>query len=336
MIVVFRMEGGHRIGMGHVMRCLTLAKMLVEKGCRVRFLCSRDTAKLVRGQWQKAVCIIVPAGLTERMDGKRCAALLSGIQADWLVVDHYGLGAVYEKMMRGSVKRVMAVDDLARRHEADVVLDSAPGGRARYRGKLAKGRGLFGPGYALLRPGIAQARKRNAEYSGQKRVFVCFGGADPRQETERVARALKGMGDDVDFVVGDAYRGVERLKALCEKHAGWRVHVNVSKPELFMAEAWLGIGAGGTMTWERCAVGLPSVVVSIADNQESMSRELAAEGVIEYLGRAGDVADATLVAAVKALKHDEAKCERMRQAGLRLVDGRGAARVVAVMRGWAR
>lgn len=325
MRVAFRMEGGRSIGMGHVMRCLTLAKVLRARGHQVVFLCGRDTAKAVKAAWPQAVCRLIAQGLVEKQDALRCRVAMGDV--DWVVVDHYRLGAVWERTMGG---RVLAMDDLARVHEADVVVDTALYGKARYRGKIsARAKGLFGPAYALLRPGVIMARGMRRD---EGRVFVCFGGADAQDMTRRVARVLAGKCQEVDFVVGYAYGGKDALLALCQRQKGWKLHVQHGAPEMLMAQAAIAIGAGGTMTWERCAVGVPSVVMSIADNQVEMSKALGARGVIRYLGDAAAVSDADLLAAVQGLRGDTAAREAMEKTGRAMLDGMGAKRVADVMR----
>ena len=147
----------------------------------------------------------------------------------------------------------------------------------------------------------------------------------------RVAQLLAGRYADVDVVVGYAYAGREPLAVLCKKQPGWRLYVAHAAPERLMAQAALGIGAGGGMAWERAGVGLATVVVGIAENQRDISEALAARGVVKYLGMAGEVGDAALLDAVDALwRHAELR-EAMARAGKALVDGKGALRVAMAM-----
>ncbi|MBY0407283.1 MAG: UDP-2,4-diacetamido-2,4,6-trideoxy-beta-L-altropyranose hydrolase, partial [Rickettsiales bacterium] len=281
MKVAFRMEGSHVVGTGHVMRCLTLARILRARGHDVHFLCSRETAVAVRHAWPGAVCHLLPRDLPELQDGAVCGKMLSRLRPDWLVVDGYGFSAAWERMVKPYCGKLLAIDDVGRAHAADVVLDSALEGTLRYRGKIGVGaQAWFGPRYALLRQGIASTRARG------ERVFVSFGGADPAGMSLRVANLLFGNYAQVDVVVGYAYQGKEALAALVAQAPGWRLYVNHKAPERLMRHAKLAVGAGGGMTWERCAIGLPSVVVSIADNQVGMSEALAAQGAISYAGKA--------------------------------------------------
>ncbi len=330
MRVCFRIEGNHAIGMGHVMRCLTLARALQAQGQQVMFICSQQTARAVRAHFPRSQCHIVVQGLSEAQDAARCAAVLMRHPADWMVVDHYGLGAAWERVMLAHAK-VMAIDDLARKHEAQLVLDTALDGEARYRGKLAQcTKGLFGPGFALLRDSVARARAAYATKS-DGRLFVCFGGSDPQDMTRHVARILAGKCSEVDFVVGYAYQGRDALLALCQRQKGWKVHVDHPAPEALMARSALAVGAGGTMTWERCAVGLPSIVISIAENQKQMSEALGKRGVISYLGAAEDLDDCALVTAVQGLMQDAGERAYLSASGRRLVPVHGARRVVRAM-----
>jgi len=98
-----------------------------------------------------------------------------------------------------------------------------------------------------------------------------------------------------------------------------------------MAEADVAIGAGGATTWERCCLGLPTLVVSIAENQRPACEALAAERVIAYLGHKDAVTAARLRYAIQALLDNPKQRRQLTRTGADLVDGQGAQRVVRAM-----
>jgi spore coat polysaccharide biosynthesis predicted glycosyltransferase SpsG/L-amino acid N-acyltransferase YncA len=188
---------------------------------------------------------------------------------------------------------------------------------------------LLGPRSALLRPEFAAARAaRAATAPAPRRVFVFFGGADASDMTSRALDALQDVEDiELDVVIGGLHPNRDQVLARCAARPGWSCAVDVRDMAARMARATLGLGAGGTTTWERCAVGLPSVVVSVAENQVEIAAACAAAGVQVDLGWGPAVDAAALRAAVVAALDDPAARGRMGAAAADACDGRGAARV---------
>jgi len=156
------------------------------------------------------------------------------------------------------------------------------------------------------------------------RVLVSLGGEDPGNETANVVRLLKGRGLEVDVVVGAGNRHHEEVERLT-REAGFRFHRQASNMAELMAAADLAVGAGGTSAWERCCMGLPTVQVSIVDNQVGPSRALAEAGLVTYAG-----ASLTEESLMRAIGNPGLLKEQSRRL-LGLVDGQGARRVAAAL-----
>lgn len=292
MKVAIRADASLAIGSGHVMRCRALAQALQERGAQVDF---KDE---------------------------------SGIEAaDWLVVDHYSLDAAWESRMRQKAAKILAIDDLADRpHDCDVLLDQNwfPDAGQRYAGRVpARCRMLLGPRYALLRPEFSRTGKRQRD-GKVHRVLVSMGGMDPGNETSKSIQLLKGRGVAVDVAVGEANPHRDEIARQCAQ-AGFEFHLQPSNMAQLMAAADLAIGAGGTTTWERCCLGLPTLQVAIAPNQEAPTRALAEAGLVTYAGRS-----LTEHALLQVLGNSEMLKEQSRRVA-ELVDGLGARRVAAAL-----
>jgi len=201
--------------------------------------------------------------------------------------------------MRPVVDRIMVIDDLAdRKHDCDLLLDQNyfPDPETRYHGLLPdKCQKLFGPEYALLRSECRQARAFcRMRGNGIARVLVYFGGNDPGNLT---GMALEVLGRHelnhllVDAVVGPNNPHLENLKKQAQTRHGTRLHIQPAFFVELMLRADLCIGAGGTTTWERLCLGLPSLVISTAANQVEVSRELSRLGRICYLGHKSNVTE---------------------------------------------
>lgn len=356
MKVVVRADASPVIGSGHLARCQVLAERLMrDAGAEVLFVCrglNPDSAQALRRQGASVAVLPVreppspdPHGPAHRhwLSVTREADALETINAmlernwtkvDWVVVDHYALDAIWERKLREHATSVLAIDDLAdRSHDVDLLLDQnlrSDGGSA-YRALLPDhARLLIGPNYALLRDefqGLRHTPRPN-------HVFICFGGADALNCTESVLHALLRPALSTvtaDIVVPTQHPQRARLMQLCKEHERFRLHVGHARISKLMAGAALGVGAGGSMTWERCAAGLPSLAVAIANNQRELIAEAARVGAVRQV-RIEDLAEGDKLATrIADMLYDKAALEDMSEAARVLCDGRGASRLIVEM-----
>jgi UDP-2,4-diacetamido-2,4,6-trideoxy-beta-L-altropyranose hydrolase len=355
--IAIRVDASTRIGLGHLVRCRTLAAALHEQGATVRFICREHPGHQIaalRADDLDVTALPAPLvqedaadgdyaawlGITQAQDAAESMVALADQRPDWLIVDHYGLDADWEQALRPHVGHLLVIDDLAnRRHVGDLLLDQnyAPQGATRYQGLLPPGaRTLLGPAYALLRPEYARQRQTLRPRNGQvRRVLVFLGGTDPHNLSDRALTALSAPALAhlaVDLVIGANHPQREALVAQAAARPNTQIHG--PRPHLadLMATADLALGAGGTTTWERCCLGLPSLVVSLADNQRPACAALAADGLIRYLGSEDEVDTVRLRMALTELVMDTASLAALSKAGTDLIDGLGTQRVVLDMR----
>lgn len=340
-MVVFRFDAGPLIGGGHAMRCLTLAEAMIHAGWRCRFAVQPGTVETVhRLAVHEAECLHLEGDAES--EPAQMAGGLSGGRCGLLVVDHYRRGAAFERSCREFADKVLVLDDLAdRAHDADVLLDQNLGrGANDYAGLVPSHcRLLLGPEYALLRPNFPRLRAGALIHRRARgrvdRILVSFGMADPHGLTLRALSALKSAGYEghVDVVIGGG------ASDLAEVHAraaamGPRVRVlsDVEDMATLMADADLAIGAGGTTSWERCALGLPALVVVVADNQAAVAKALAAAGAIRVIGDA-TIETTELQAAVADILADQHALTTQADAAAAICDGAGCERVMEVLGG---
>lgn len=340
--VAVRADAGPQLGSGHVARCLTLAAALRARGALVHFICG-DGPGHMAARIAAAGCgvVLVPAGLNERDDAAATRAALQqggSTGCDWLVVDHYGLGIAWETALRPACRHLLAIDDLADRpHDADVLLDQNLGRRAGDYAQLLPphARRLVGPAFALLRPEFAAARgaclARRAGGRRWNQLLVSLGGADPQQATLHVLRALAACrlpaGCTVTVVLGALAHTRAAVEDLLPAlpFAAW-LQVDVDDMATLLAKADLAIGAAGGSAWERCCVGLPSLLLVLADNQRPGTTALLAAGAALALGEPTHLA-ASLPSALRLLDDNPGRLAAMARAAAGVTDGQGAGRV---------
>jgi UDP-2,4-diacetamido-2,4,6-trideoxy-beta-L-altropyranose hydrolase len=362
MKTVFRADASTEIGTGHVMRCLTLAERLRTAGHVSHFICRDLPGNLVdfiEGCNFQVHLLPAPApevagsaaagapphagwlGVSRDVDARDTADALQwlGADIDWLVVDHYAIDALWETGLRPFATRIMAIDDVAdRSHVCDLLLDQnlyrEP--ELRYRGKVGGDcRLLLGPRYALLREEFSAGRRYPGKRTGSVgRILVFFGGADPENVTGKALDAIRSLQRadiQVDVIIGSSNPHREALERQCSHMENMTCYFQVTNMAEFMDKADLALGGGGTTTWERCAMALPAVVISLARNQQTIAEAVASTGAITYLGPSAEVAVEDIRDALAEIcSHPEKLQEQGRISG-RLVDGRGAERVVAEM-----
>ena len=340
MRIAIRTDASIRIGSGHVARCLALAEALRDRAATVEFVCRERSGHLCDAIADRGFAVhrLPPEPEYPADDADETMAALSAERrVDWLVVDHYALGAEWERRLRPRAERILAIDDLADRdHDADLLLDQnyfADAG-ARYRGRVPPHCGLLlGPRYAPLRPEFARARAQLRRRDGMvRRVLVCFGGADEHNFTAAALTALARFAlERVDVVVGRSNPHADAIAAFCGAMPQVRLWHPADNMAELMAAADLSIGAGGGMNWERACLGLPSLVFAAADNQSPVIAALLAGGLA--LGRAAVAApDAqTIEAALRVACAAPALVQGLATRSAALTDGRGADRVAAAM-----
>lgn len=344
MNVFVRTDASSRIGTGHLMRCLALAQALQRRGASVSFVMREVPAALAQTIESLGFKLLrLPEapreegwlGVAQDRDALQTAAVLEAQRnADWLVIDHYGIDYRWEERVRMGDCRILVIDDLAQaKHSCDVLLNQnlLADAQARYRSLVPEScRLLTGPRFALLREEFHACRASlHREFGRVRNLLVFLGGADPDGVSLRVLNVLDAMRPrefKVTVVLGAASPHRASVERAYADRADFRVIGQSSDMAQLMAVADLAVGAGGISTWERCCLGLPSITIAIAENQLEVSKAAAAAGALLYLGPPAGMSDDELVASLKVMIGNASLRKSLSEAGSRLVDGRGCRR----------
>ncbi|MBW4481207.1 MAG: UDP-2,4-diacetamido-2,4,6-trideoxy-beta-L-altropyranose hydrolase [Tildeniella torsiva UHER 1998/13D] len=288
MQVLFRADASTQIGTGHVMRCLALAQACLAEGGQTHFLMGSEGATLAQRLIDEGVGVsYLSVPWASEADAQNTVALAKDLQADWVVVDGYHFGAEYQKWLKDAGLNLLVLDDYghATHYWADIVLNQNITAKEEiYANREPYTKLLLGTRYALLRkefwPWHSWQRRISPVAS---KVLVTLGGSDPDNVTLAVIQALQKaeiLGLEAIAVVGasNPYYG-----ALAQAIEGWEGSITLKQnvtnmPEL-MAWADLAITAGGSTCWETAFMGLPSLVIVIAENQRESTLKLAQLGL---------------------------------------------------------
>lgn len=330
MHVTFRFDASPEIGGGHAMRCLTLADAMEQTGWQCCFAVGAETIATVPALAMSQHKTIT---LTENTHQQ-----LSTITSDLLIVDHYGLDAVFEQNCRPFCKQIMVIDDMANRpHECDILLDQNLGRTKQdYAGLLPeKCQTLLGPDFALLRPQFNATRAAAVQHRLEKqevsRIFVNLGATDANNVTATVLTGIQQAEVDVavDVVLGAAAPHLKALHALTEKMSDRvKIHVAVEDMAGLMMQADLAIGAAGTTSWERCCLGLPTLLLVIADNQILIADNLEKHGAVLNLGWHETVSSRKIAEELNFLSANPEQLSNMSRSSMAICDGLGSKRVI--------
>lgn len=324
--IAIRTDASVEIGVGHAVRCLTLASALRELGAQVTFA--------LGGSHSAGHTLVANAGFPIQNVEKTHAPLKG--QWDWAVIDHYDLDRRWEERARLFAQRVFVIDDLANRpHACDVLLDQnlfeAMGERY---AKLVHPscEQLYGPKFALIRPEFQTARAHLKKRAGKRvdRVLVSYGGTDPYNATVRVLDALARLPScpfAIDVVIGSSNPHREEVAAKCALLKTAHLIVQSEKMAALMADSDLALGAAGSSTWERACLGLPTLTLSLTPSQEEIAQAVVSVGAAAHMGKFQELSSGDIARAIERAVSDGPLRAQMEERALALVDGEGATRV---------
>jgi UDP-2,4-diacetamido-2,4,6-trideoxy-beta-L-altropyranose hydrolase len=350
-IAVFRVDASFEIGTGHVVRCLALSARLRNGGFDVTFVCRELPGDLCHTIQEKGFRVyrlkepgrqghsIQPNNNADMRETQAMLRLLPVMPA-WLIVDHYHLDASWEQGLRSTVRKIMVIDDVpARQHVCDFLIDQNcyDSMRERYRTFVPPGcTMLLGPDFAMVRPEFIAARGNGQARNGKvKRVLVFLGGSDPTNQTLKVLDAFRLLNCQelsLDILIGinNVHRSkIENAASVLPRSV---CHFNASNVSELMAAADLYIGSPGIATWERCCVGLPSIIMTTHPAQVETAQYLHSKKISLYMGESRAITAEQIAASVSHVISNPEMLSEFSKNSLATVDGQGVERCFREMR----
>jgi UDP-2,4-diacetamido-2,4,6-trideoxy-beta-L-altropyranose hydrolase len=357
MDVVIRVDASVEIGSGHVMRCLTLAEELKKYDVTTVFVTRAHLGNLdeiikskgfsvlslprspIELSQKKSTGYEQNLGVKQEVDAIETIQAIGGNTPDWIIVDHYALSYGWEQSLRLYTDKIMVLDDLSnRRHECDILLDQTFGKHKSAYTKLVPNhcRLLMGSRYALLRSVFGklrlQALKRRDQDQQVERILISMGSMDETKVTPRVLESLLhidfNISPTVDIVLSS---NAPHLNALREFVNSYPLNVNILLDVTNMAELMLksdlAIGSGGTTSWERCCLGLPAVLIVLAENQAVIGENLQKAGATITLQDDTDLV-INIKNSVEKFIQSQQQYLKVSNSAAAICDGAGATKVV--------
>jgi UDP-2,4-diacetamido-2,4,6-trideoxy-beta-L-altropyranose hydrolase len=357
----FRTDASNDIGFGHVIRCLTLAKGLIQAGAQVEFITRSHVGNLIKYIERKGFKVHTLHNaktltskknedeyaswlqVSQEKDAKDTIEILKNYQADWIIVDHYSIDEVWEKRIQPYARKIMIIDDLAnRKHYCNLLLDMTVNRKeSDYLLKTTEDcKILVGAKYILMRDQfkankpIALMRRKNM--SDVKRILISLGGTDPLNITSWVLNEIEtaNIRSDIEIdVIINSDKGQSNIirKQIEFSSNKILIHHNVENMSDFMTNADLGIGACGISAWERCCLGLPTIVVVTEENQKTNARNLQNLGAIINLGWYKNIDEYEFRKVLQKIIQSKEKRFLLSKKSSEVCDGEGVSRVIKSM-----
>ena len=337
---MFRADGGPGIGNGHIIRCLALAQQLNELGWSTMLAASKATFSAVPQAKQFDRMLI----LESNVDEVEPLAVATKGKADLLVIDHYTQNILFEESCRRWANKILVIDDLVnRRYDADYILNCSSQSFTPYEPLVpAHCHCMLGPKWALLRPEFYVERQaaltRRQRDTKVRRILIAVGGADGRNLTPLLISAAKsataGLNVSLDVILGGHARSLNTVRGMQqEKPASFALYVDTDKVASLMGIADIAIGACGVSSWERCAMGLPTISIIAAENQKPAANFLSRAGAITLIGEQSETTKARIKSATVSLLNNQQMRLAMGVAASKVCDGGGVYRLGALLDG---
>jgi UDP-2,4-diacetamido-2,4,6-trideoxy-beta-L-altropyranose hydrolase len=314
------------------MRCLTLGRALIARDAVCAFAATPSTQAILAAFGGSDIQTFPLSGDPD--DAAATAQLASVFKADWVLVDHYGPTLAQEAAFRAG-RRLAVLDDLADRPRApDLLMNSGYGCAPDDYRDLTPPDALLltGPTYAPVRPAFAAARaeslRRRREGAPPRHGLIALGLTDIDSITAQVIAIVRPILPDLilDVVVGASAPSLEGLRAAAKPDPRLRLHVDTLEMAQLMATADFAVGAGGSSTWERATLGLPTATVVLAENQRPMATAMVRDGLILMADAAAPYFADQLGGAIRRLASEPALRRSLSDGTAALCDGMGAER----------
>jgi UDP-2,4-diacetamido-2,4,6-trideoxy-beta-L-altropyranose hydrolase len=337
--LIIRADASPEIGTGHIMRCLALAEAWMDQRGETFFILACDAPALevrLKKEGSQIFHIAQIAGTPD--DAYETARIAHEHEAEWVVVDGYQFGANYQKTIRDAGLSLLFIDDYghADHYYADIVLNqNIHANMSFYKKSEPCTRFLLGTQYALL-------RREFLKYSGRTRiipevarkVLVTLGGSDPDNYTSDFIESLKALDVnnlDVIVVVGGANPYFDRIQGTVANLPNFRLVKNAENMPELMVWADVAISAGGSTCWELSFLGIPSLVIPIAENQEPIVHELQSRQVAKSID-ANDIRNpGKLTKIIFDLLHSREIRYDFSERMVQYIDGKGPSRIMSAM-----
>ncbi|AOT69330.1 UDP-2,4-diacetamido-2,4,6-trideoxy-beta-L-altropyranose hydrolase [Geosporobacter ferrireducens] len=343
-VVGIRADGGQGIGMGHIMRCLALAREFRRKGNTVYFICkaAEGAKKIIEEGFE--VLLLDSGEATERdvdfnlgsnllKEAYEMVPLIDQKKIAVLIIDTYDVSIEYFSALKTQVKKLVYIDDLKKAvYPVDMIINgNLTSEYMNYQKDYGDQLLLLGPTYNMIREEFINQKHRKI-HKQVRHIMITTGGTDPHHMTSRLLDMIlsdnKDLNLTIHLIIGSLFRDITDLKKIEEQDHRVILHENTARISDIMRLADIGISAGGTTLYELAACGTPTLAFILAENQEFLVGKMDEAGYVISLGWFHQIEASGFLKQLKALINNYTQRVQMSRRAQKLVDGRGIERIV--------
>ena len=355
---IIRADANTEIGIGHVIRCLALAEWLLDINIKPVLLTKHQNGFIeskIKALGGEMVLLTKSRSLstsvykhsswlrgTEEEDAMGCMQSIFQLAQDnhnkplFIMVDHYSLGAPWERILQ-EVAPVLAVDDLSDRvHECRWLIDQTYGKTYEDYCHLVQDETqvFLGPEYSLLRKEFSkEAENLSRTYKEENiHILMSLGGVDKNNDTSKILKLLAQYKDfealTITIVTGSANPNRQDLENLIHRMSNVSLQIDCNNMAFLMKTHDICIGAAGSTSWERCALSIPTLCVVLADNQKTIAENMHLAGALLNLGLVENIKKINFLSHLEALCNDKSLYNSLSQNAYKLCDGLGCQRII--------
>lgn len=356
---VIRADSDEYIGIGHVMRCLALAEWATELAIRpILFTKSASNFIINKVSELGGEVILLPTVNRTSSNDYQHSSWLEGTELEdaqlckqeiqtlltinenkyplFIMVDHYSLASPWERYLKNFAP-ILVIDDLNdRSHDCSWLVDQTHDkSDIEYINLAPKNCHFFiGSKFALLRKEFSDHTQKTIRTFPEKKVkiLITLGGVDKNNDTARIAKYVlnNNFGKDVSqtLVSGSINPNLQELKMLAENNPNIRVIVDEKSMAKLMSAHDICIGAAGSTSWERCAMSLPTITVSIAENQKVIAKNLDISHATINLGEIDQLTEKGLISTISHIIENRTLFQSLVTNSRNLCDGLGCQRIL--------
>lgn len=337
--IIFRLDAGNKFGLGHLSRCLALAEEL-KNNFSILFIIKTDDKNKVNDYLHLNCDSSIPGNLyflNPEISKKDDLSFINKHVLElkgFLVLDHYSIDTAYQLHLKENNIKWFQFDSHADMDfYGDLVLHASPAATKELYKPLQKNHNtkfLLGTKYAIVSKRFSKKRKELKARKYVENILICFGGGNDKGATIKVLQMLNNdffETFNVTIITSKKNTYYSDIKKFSNNYENLNLVLDSTKIDEYMALADLGLISPGTLSYESTCVGLPMLLVNIADNQNINAKGWVEKGCAFSLGGIEELSDSTLNNNIRLLINNPEKLRKMSVNCFSTVDGYGASRV---------
>lgn len=343
MRVIFVVHGSKKIGMGHIMRSLSLAEAFRERGHYVSFFSkySLGIKKIKEYGFEiENTIFCLEEGKTENFCYGETKEAVQDAEYiydhtrelyDIIIVDSYNVSKEFFLILKKVTRKLVYIDDLnAFEYPVDILINGSAAAFGINYEQIQKAQLLLGLSYNLIRKEFRGLPEKSVKNEVED-VLITTGNSDPFHMTEKIIDILRTKkfwkNITIHVIMGSGFESVA-LKEFASKDEKICLHEEPFNMQKIMLKCDLAITAGGSTIYELASCGVPAIVFAYADNQIPQIMALEKEGLLQYIGTYQNLDQCKMIQCIQSFYKNYNKRKELAEKLQLLVDAKGTLRIV--------